>query len=730
MHQIGVGVLGPVFRTFDPSEDRLVAVKAFHLDITPEQARTLIEALERLVTSEHVHPGVVAPLAVGLEDDVPYMAQEYVAAESLDVAIRHYSPASLETAGPFISQMAASMDAAHERGVFHGALHLRDIFVTPDEARVTGFGIVKVLEEIGLAGPIRRPYTAPEVIAGRGWGGAADRFALAAITYEMLTGRRVAGTGDQVTERIRSIDGVADPEYLEDVFATALSDDPGNRYSSAARFVSALAIGVAEEPADAVGAETENELHRETAPLDLLAGLELRREDVNVDRTLDSVDQLESTIHEDDADVATEFKGREPDDQVAGQERWSDEDASARSGEAADEAFESEAREFHGEQSRDAADSIGAEPRDEHDVGARPLAGRIEVADGRYVPGEEDAEDEEDEYDIDERHDGEEPDAVHVLPPLGQDSSSHRSAWSRGVATLLVIAVLVGSVAYFFGVAFAPDDGPTDEVLESQSVASDFGEPTDPAEPANREFSEEFRAADGAALDLRSVGGAQARATESVVPAPEPPQVSATPAGGREEGRPGTRTIRLPPSATAAIQEPSSPPAESVTAPSRAPEALPATGWLLVRTDPPGATVTLDGVARGQTPLSLRDVVFGTHRLEVSRSGFGTVQRDVTINEQDTVVPVGVNLTPAGRSSVVGGGAPELGSLTVQSRPSGARVTVDGASAGITPLVVALPVGLHQVRIQGDGYQAWATSVEVTAAERVEVNASLERVSR
>ena len=168
MHQIGVGVLGPVFRTYDPSEDRLVSVKAFHLDITPEQARTLIEALERLITTELAHPGVVAPLAVGFEDDVPYLAQEYVAAESLDVAIRHYSPASIETAMPFIRQMADAVDAAHERGVVHGALHLRDIFVTPDEARVTGFGIVTALEEIGLAGPIRRPYTAPEVIAGAG----------------------------------------------------------------------------------------------------------------------------------------------------------------------------------------------------------------------------------------------------------------------------------------------------------------------------------------------------------------------------------------------------------------------------------------------------------------------------------------------------------------------------------------------------------------------------------
>jgi hypothetical protein len=156
----------------------------------------------------------------------------------------------------------------------------------------------------------------------------------------------------------------------------------------------------------------------------------------------------------------------------------------------------------------------------------------------------------------------------------------------------------------------------------------------------------------------------------------------------------------------------------------------PATGWLLVRTDPPGATVTLDGIGRGQTPLSLRDVSFGTHRLEVSHAGFGTVQREVTVNEEDTVVPVGVRLTPASRSSVAAGDTAQTGSLAVRSRPPGAQVTVNETSAGVTPLVVALSIGRYQVRIQGDGYQPWMTSVEITAFERAQVSASLERPTR
>src|SRR6185436_10717597 len=129
---------------------------------------------------------------------VAYRAEEYVAAESLDVAIRHYAPAPLEKALPFITQLAGAIDFARTAGVGHGALHLRDVFVTPDEARASGFGIVEALERVNVRAPVRRPYSAPERIAGAAWGTPADVFSLAAIAYELLAARRPSGTGEQI----------------------------------------------------------------------------------------------------------------------------------------------------------------------------------------------------------------------------------------------------------------------------------------------------------------------------------------------------------------------------------------------------------------------------------------------------------------------------------------------------------------------------------------------------
>src|SRR5687767_8638265 len=196
--QIGVGALGPVFRTYEPTRDRLVAVKVFRLDVTPEQARTLADELSVAAKAGLFHPSIVEPVAAGVEGTVAYRAEEYVAAESLDVAMRHYAPAALDKALPFITQLGGAIDFARAAGVGHGALHPRDIFVTPEEARATGFGVVEALERVGLRAPVRRPYSPPERIAGGAWSTAADVFSLAAIAYELLTGKRPSGTGQQI----------------------------------------------------------------------------------------------------------------------------------------------------------------------------------------------------------------------------------------------------------------------------------------------------------------------------------------------------------------------------------------------------------------------------------------------------------------------------------------------------------------------------------------------------
>ena len=90
--------------------------------------------------------------------------------------------------------------------------------------RLIDLGVAQALQRAGLRASVRRPYSAPERVEGRAWGGPADIFALGAIVYEMVTGKRVAGPG----ARCLSAEGVSglDTEALAEVLGRALHADP------------------------------------------------------------------------------------------------------------------------------------------------------------------------------------------------------------------------------------------------------------------------------------------------------------------------------------------------------------------------------------------------------------------------------------------------------------------------------------------------------------------------
>src|SRR3954462_2961689 len=131
LHQIGIGALGPVFRTYEPTRNQLVAAKVFRVGSTPPQAPPLAPELAIGSDAGFFHPSIVEPIAAGVEGTVAYRAEEYVAAESLDAAMRHYAPTSFDTMLRIVGQLAEAVDSARAAGVGHGALHPRDIFITP-----------------------------------------------------------------------------------------------------------------------------------------------------------------------------------------------------------------------------------------------------------------------------------------------------------------------------------------------------------------------------------------------------------------------------------------------------------------------------------------------------------------------------------------------------------------------------------------------------------------------
>ena len=167
LHQIGAGTLGPVFRAYEPADaaderrDRLVAIKVFRLDLTPEQSAALVTALEALIDAHINHPNIAAPIAAGLDYGAAYLAQEYAVGDSLDVVLRERGPMPVQDVAALVDALAAAIDHAADRGVHHGLLHLRDIVLSADAVRITGFGIAGALSAIGAKLPTRPQYSSP-----------------------------------------------------------------------------------------------------------------------------------------------------------------------------------------------------------------------------------------------------------------------------------------------------------------------------------------------------------------------------------------------------------------------------------------------------------------------------------------------------------------------------------------------------------------------------------------
>ena len=203
---------------------------------------------------------------------------------------------------------------------------------------------------------------------------------------------------------------------------------------------------------------------------------------------------------------------------------------------------------------------------------------------------------------------------------------------------------------------------------------------------------------------------------------PPPPASDAPPARSETEVQVAPQT---PPPATVETPPPAPPRAE---APVRAASV---TGRIVVRSQPSGALVTIDGRRAGETPLTQRDLALGSHAVQVARRGYLPETRKITLTSRAPAQTVSVSLK-AGAAQTAPAGTPAVsattGSIYADTKPRAARVVIDGRAYGTTPVLVPqLSPGAHTVRLEMDGYAPSSTSVTVRAGEQSRVSISLVR---
>lgn len=260
--ELGAGGSATVYLARDLKHGRPVALKV----LRPELAAAV--GTERFlqeiaVTARLQHPNILQLYDSGEVAGVPYYVTPWVEGESLRERLDRDGALPVETALHIARSVARALQYAHERGVVHRDVKPGNVLLQAGEPLVADFGVALALSEArqdrltvtGMSVGTPR-YMSPEQVAGASdVGPASDVYSLGALLYEMLAGRPpfeaetvpalVAAILSERPAPIRSLRPSVPPS-VEGALARALEKEPGDRFSSASAFASALS---AERPA-------------------------------------------------------------------------------------------------------------------------------------------------------------------------------------------------------------------------------------------------------------------------------------------------------------------------------------------------------------------------------------------------------------------------------------------------------------------------------------------------
>jgi serine/threonine-protein kinase len=201
---IARGGMGKVYRAEQAPLGRLCAIKVLNPNYAGEHDPEFHKRffLEASIASKLTHPNTVTIFDYGrTDDDIYYMAMEYLEGHTLHRAIREAGHFPEERCAHIARQICRALREAHSLGVIHRDLKPANIFLVEhgdetDFVKVLDFGLVKNVSEnkgedltqtgLFMGSP---KYMAPEQIRGDRVDARTDVYALGIIMYEMMTGK-------------------------------------------------------------------------------------------------------------------------------------------------------------------------------------------------------------------------------------------------------------------------------------------------------------------------------------------------------------------------------------------------------------------------------------------------------------------------------------------------------------------------------------------------------------
>lgn len=193
LHLLGKGGMAEVYLAHQDSVDREVALKLMsrHLLTDPRFAERFLREARIAARLQHRH--VVSIFDVGVADEQPYIAMEYLTGGQ--VMPRDDAPISEDQALRCVYEIALALDYAHSKGYIHRDVKPDNILLRDDGSCVlSDFGIARTVDSATMmtktGSVVGTPfYMSPEQLRGREVDGRADLYSLGVVFYQLLTGK-------------------------------------------------------------------------------------------------------------------------------------------------------------------------------------------------------------------------------------------------------------------------------------------------------------------------------------------------------------------------------------------------------------------------------------------------------------------------------------------------------------------------------------------------------------
>ncbi len=258
--ELGRGGMATVYRGYDPSFEREVAIKVLPREFLhdPQFHDRFKREIKTIAALEH--PAIVPVYDVGDEDGVPYFVMRYMPGGSLTQWIEK-GKFSLEDAARIIERVSSALAYAHKHGVVHRDLKPDNIlFDNNGDPFISDFGVAKFSDSASNmtgSGIIGTPaYMSPEQAQGEPVDNRSDIYGLGVIIFQMLSGHQPYEATTPMGLAVKHItDPVPDilsanpdlPRSTDKIIKTAMAKNRDERYPSATDLANAMNQAASED---------------------------------------------------------------------------------------------------------------------------------------------------------------------------------------------------------------------------------------------------------------------------------------------------------------------------------------------------------------------------------------------------------------------------------------------------------------------------------------------------